>query len=147
MSELTKEPYFSSSCATVWWDEESQSVAIQWRHFAFSPDFRQAMDKIVELLVLKKASQVLSDSSKQSVIALDDQDWSNQDWAPRALKAGYRRIAIVMPQNNIITQMSLKRVMKNVQHFQLETDYDYFNTIEEARTWLKDKAKSSELAI
>lgn len=131
--------YFETDYVVVKWDEVSRSAVIAWSKFASSEQFRLAMNKLIELLTLKQTGQILADTRQQGVISLEDQDWTNKDWYPRAVKAGYKRIAIVLP-HNVITQMSINRVMQTAHP---EVEESYFEKIEEATTWLATKSRQT----
>jgi hypothetical protein len=136
MTELEKAViYFEDDYATVRWDASSKSVVLAWHKFAPSEKFRLVMDKLIEALSHYRAGRILADTRNQGVIAIVDQNWTNQDWYPRAVKVGYYKIGIVLPKS-IIAQMSIDRIMKGTAHPELTENY--FETLEEARTWLAE---------
>jgi hypothetical protein len=136
MIELEKAAiYFENEYATIRWDVSSKSVVLAWHKFAPSDKFRSVLDKMIEAMSHYHSGQILADTRNQGVITVVDQNWTNQDWYPRALKVGYRKIGVVLPKS-IITQMSIDRIMKETAHPELTENY--FETLEEARTWLAD---------
>lgn len=132
--------YFETDYVTISWDDTIKSVCVQWHKFALSEQLRLSFNKIIELLELKRGNQVLADTRNQGVIGLTDQDWINQDWYPRAVKAGYTRIAVILSKS-IITKMSINRIMSE-EHPGLEESY--FDEIDKAREWLLEKAPVSK---
>jgi hypothetical protein len=67
------------------------------------------------------------------VIKQSDQEWVNQDWMPRVLAAGLRRMALVIPKSGLAL-MNVQEIMSRVPGTKL--DVAYFATIDEAREWL-----------
>jgi hypothetical protein len=136
MIELEKASiYFENDYAIVRWDVSSKSIVLVWHKFAPSEKFRLVLDKLIEAMDHYKSGRILADTRNQGVITVVDQNWTNQDWYPRALNVGYCKIGVVLPKS-IITQMSINRIMKETAHPELTENY--FETLEEARTWLAE---------
>lgn len=90
-----------------------------------------------------QAHGIIWDLREAEVITKEDQDWTVNEWQPRAVAAGYRRGAIVIPES-IFGQLSVKKVISQVQNLHREVDLSiqYFSDVNEAYQWMK-----AELAV
>ena len=120
----------------VRWDETLPSIIMEWSGFVYGEDFKKAVNQGLDLLVEKKGCKWLADLSKMEVIAQEDQRWLDEKWFPRAARKGVKYIAMVRPRK-VISQMSVKRVTGKVGELEIETSY--FESLEQAREWLKTK--------
>lgn len=126
--------YFDKSFLTIHWDEAAKTVIMEWKAFAQSEEFRQGLEKGLELLTKKMTGRWLADMRRMGVISIADQKWSNEDWFPRAVKGGIRFMALVMP-TSVVTGMGVKNIMNQVGNIPIETRY--FDNTDEALAWLK----------
>jgi hypothetical protein len=119
----------------VKWDSAIQAVSTEWQGWADKAEFIAALE--ASLVAIKKhhASRGLVDSLQQKALPQPDQDWVNRDWFPRALAAGLRRLALVIPQS-ALAMMSIEDVLSRVRGSMLEVEY--FSTVAEARKWLTE---------
>lgn len=128
--------YYDIPQVTVSWDEDLKAIISQWKAYSEGEIYRAAMDKGLDLLKQKKCGKVLVDSRLLRVVNQDDQKWTIENWTPRALAAGLRYSAFLIPKS-ALAQMSLKRMVNNFQGFSVENAY--FDNVEEAREWLRSK--------
>ncbi len=116
------------------WDTTLKSVLVQGKGFLEGQTYRDGMNKGLALLKEKRASRWLADMLSQAVMSIGDQDWTVQDWTPRAVNDGIRHTAFVVPKSTL-GQMSLKRIVGKVGDKELTMAY--FDNVEEARQWLR----------
>ena len=126
--------YFSKDYLDIYWEESIQCVIMQWKKFVKGEDFREGLNKGLELIKSKNSSRWLADMRHMQVLAVADQEWSNNDWFPRAISGGIRKMALVQPAS-ALAKMGVKNVMSKVQDVQLETAN--FDNLEDAKKWLK----------
>ncbi len=125
--------YFKTQYILLQYNEQEKYIVANWLQFPLSEEFRTGMDQIIRLMEENKIGKVLTDTRKMGAISPDDQDWSITDWLPRAFKAGYRRIALVISED-IFNQMSVEDIMSRVEGMDFVTKY--FPNSEEGRKWL-----------
>jgi SpoIIAA-like len=126
--------YFNTpGVASVRWDEEGQLVLVEWQGWANSSEFAALLDAEIEALRKHKGSRLLADCRRQKVLNPADQDRANEQWLPRALAAGLKRFAVVVP-SSVLAEVNLKASLAKVPAAALEVAY--FATPEEARDWL-----------
>jgi hypothetical protein len=118
------------------WDATVQCVRAEGIGYLEGQTYRDGMEQGLTLLKEKQGSKWLADMRAQSVVTVADQQWTIEDWTPRAVKGGIRYSAFVMPKS-VIAQMSLKRILTKVGDKELTMGY--FDDLEEARAWLNSR--------
>jgi SpoIIAA-like len=119
--------------ASVSWDEDGQLVLVEWRGWADPSEFAALLEAEIAALRKHKGSRMLADCRRQKGLSAADQDRANENWLPRALAAGLKRFAVVVPSSGL-AQANLKERLGKVRAGTLEVAY--FATPEEARDWL-----------
>jgi SpoIIAA-like len=126
--------YFDNpGVASVRWDEDAQLVLVEWQGWANSSEFADLLEAEIHALREHKGSRILADCRRQKVVNPADQDRANEQWLPRALAAGLKRFAVVLPSSGLAAA-NLKERLGRVRAGTLEVAY--FPTPEEARAWL-----------
>jgi len=126
--------YFDNpGVASVRWDEDAQLVLVEWQGWANSSEFADLLEAEIHALSEHKGSRILADCRRQKVVNPADQDRANEQWLPRALAAGLKRFAVVLPSSGLAAA-NLKERLGRVRAGTLEVAY--FPTPEEARAWL-----------
>ena len=129
--------YFDRPYLTIRWDQATRSVIMEWKMFVDGDGFRDGLNTGLELLVEKRASRWLADLRKLEVVTADDQKWSNEDWFPRAISAGIKAMAIVVPKSTIAA-MSVDAIMKKAELQNRTLVTHYFDNVFDAREWLRE---------
>jgi hypothetical protein len=122
--------YFEDSYGILSWDETAGLVVLEWKGFVPFERWQIFLNKVLELARQHKSSKLLADSSKLGPFSKLAEQWIFQDWKPRAIAAGLKSIAYIAPKN-AITRQALRSLPTNPN---LSA---YFETVEEAREWLK----------
>jgi hypothetical protein len=134
MDASTDDVYFHApGVASVRWDGEGQLVLVEWEGWANSTEFAALLDAEIHALRQHHGSRLLADCRRQKVLNPADQDRANLDWLPRALAAGLKRIAVVLPSSGL-AELNLKESLGKAPAGAL--DVAYFVTVEDAREWL-----------
>lgn len=125
--------YSVPGVATVRWDAEHRNVFVEWDGWANSAEFSALLDAEVRALQENGGSCLLADCRRQRVLNPADQDAADREWTPRAIMAGLKRFAIVLPESDMAAghlQERLGKVPKSAM------EVAYFGSVEEAREWL-----------
>jgi hypothetical protein len=126
--------YFDApGVASVKWDEDGQLVLVEWTGWANATEFSELLDAEITALRKHRGSRMLADCRRQKGLSAVDQDRANENWLPRALVAGLKRFAVVLPSSGLAAA-NLKERLGKVRPGALELAY--FATPEEARAWL-----------
>jgi hypothetical protein len=126
--------YFNAPFLNIYWIEDVKAVHMEWKKYAAGDKFRNGLDKGLELITAKGSSRWLADLRDMQVVNQEDQEWSNEDWTPRAVKAGIRHMAILVPKD-VFGKTSVDRIMEKMLDIGLTTHY--FESVDEAKNWLK----------
>jgi len=119
--------------ASVKWDEDGQFVLVEWQGWANPSEFAALLEAEIVALRKHKGSLMLADCRRQKGLSAADQVRANEVWLPRALAAGLKRFAVVLPSSDLAAA-NLKERLGRVRAGTLEVAY--FPTPEEARAWL-----------
>jgi hypothetical protein len=124
--------HFEFEGITVTWDEPSNAAMVVFHGYVEGKVLREALDKVLEVLVAKGSSRLISDGRGMKALRQEDQLWIDEDWRPRARTAGLRLNAVLLPASAVAT-LSVKAIVRRVPS-EL-TRFAYFNEIDEARAW------------
>ena len=134
MDPASHDVYFDvPGVASVRWDEDGQLVLVEWQGWANSREFAELLEAEITALKNHHGSRLLADCRRQKVLNPADQDRANKAWLPRALAAGLKRFAVVIP-SSVLAEVNLKTSLEQVPATAL--DVAYFATPERARDWL-----------
>jgi hypothetical protein len=118
--------------ASVKWEPEGELVLVEWEGWSDSEEFAALLDAEIQALTRHRGSRLLADCRHQKVLSPADQDKDRQ-WLPRAVAAGLKRFAIVLPTSGLAT-MNIKDRLAMVPQTTLEIAY--FDGVDEAKAWL-----------
>jgi hypothetical protein len=134
MNPADQDVYFNiAGVASVRWDQGGQVVLVEWEGWADSTEFKELLDAEIRALQQHRGSRLLADCRQQKVISPADQQRANQEWLPRALAAGLKRFAVVLPKSGL-AEMNLRDALGKVPETALQVAY--FATLEEGKAWL-----------
>ncbi len=119
--------------ASVRWDQDGQLVLVEWRGWANATEFAALLEAEIAALRKHRGTRMLADCRLQKGLSAADQIRANENWLPRALVAGLKRFAVVLPSSGLAAA-NLKERLGKVRPGALELAY--FATPEEARDWL-----------
>jgi SpoIIAA-like len=118
--------------ATVRWEPEGELVVVEWEGWSDSDEFAALLAAEIRALTEHRGSRLLADCRRQKVLSPADQDKDRQ-WLPRAVAAGLKRFAIVVPASGLATT-NIKDRLGAVPTTTLEIAY--FDGVDEAKAWL-----------
>ena len=130
--------YYDKRWMTIRFDESLQAVCLEWKGYAEGEEYRSVFNAGIELLQQKKVSRWLGDCRLLGPVTQADQQWTNQEWHPRAAAAGMRWVAIVSPKA-AVARLSIKYIITKVNNTDLV--FNHFDDLESARTWLRSPTR------
>src|SRR3989442_705002 len=102
LPDMTKDTYFSApGVATVRWDQPSSTVLVEWEGWANTAEFKALLEGEIQALKDHAGSRLLADCRRQRVLNPADQERADHEWLPRAIEAGLKRFAIVLPVSDM----------------------------------------------
>jgi hypothetical protein len=70
---------------------------MEWSGYATSSQFREGTELMLESVKENNSTKVLADIRDMTIIGMDDQQWLEKDFLPRAIAAGFKTLAIIWP--------------------------------------------------
>ena len=126
---MTDTPY-----ATLWYYPEDKIVHHQFHKFIHGAEFRQVLEKGLEVFKENGAQKWLSDDRLNSALPTADTEWGQQDWFPRVFAAGWKYWAIVMP-DKVVGKLNMQHFIESYSTQGLTIDI--FDDPDVALKWLK----------
>ena len=125
--------YVDTPYVLIRWDGDGPWVYVKWRGWANSDEYRAAQEAVITALRENHASRNLIDSTDSRVVSEDDQKWLVESWIPRAVAAGRRWTAIVLPKSALG-----RTIAENIDSHSHSSwiKIEHFETVEEATAWL-----------
>ena len=118
----------------IYFDEAMNAVVMEWDGYATSKQFKEGTELMLNTLIKHHCSKVLADIKDMKIIAMEDQQWLNEDFLPRATKFGFEAIAIIKPDfyfNKVAVETISYKADKD------KLTINFFDNIDEAKEWLK----------
>lgn len=120
---------------TVDYDAEVPCVVMTWQGYATSKVFRDANEKIVDVIARHKTAKMLADVKYFVLIGAEDQAWLASDWIPRAIEAGMKTIAMVTPTFHF-NRVAVEAVVQKMDRERLTVEF--FADRKQALAWLSE---------
>jgi hypothetical protein len=117
----------------IYFDERTDSVIMEWNGYATSAQFRAGTELMLKILKENNCSKVLGDIRDMALIGSDDQAWLDSDFLPRAIKAGFKKIAILKP-TSYFNKVAVESVSYKVDQEKLAINF--FDDRKTATEWL-----------
>ena len=120
----------------IYFDKDLDAVVMIWNGYSTSDQFREGTELMLNELIHNGSSKVLADLREMILIGMEDQKWLELKFLPRAIKFGFKQIAIITP-NAYFNKVAVESVSYKVDKEKLTISF--FDTREEAIEWLKTK--------
>ena len=117
----------------IYFDKDLNCVVMDWNGYATSKQFKQGTELMLNTLIQNNCSKVLADIKDMKIIAMEDQQWLNEEFLPRATSFGFKAIAIVKP-SYYFNQVAVETISYKVDKDKLTINF--FDNIEDAKEWL-----------
>ncbi|MDJ1430561.1 hypothetical protein [Halostagnicola sp. A-GB9-2] len=128
--------YYESDALTIEWESTIDAVVMDWHNFAKGDQYREGLEKGLELVEEKRAENWLADLRDLGTVTQEDQEWTQEEWHPRAFETSLSTIAVIQPES-VVANMSVENL---VQEFgSNENKSRIFSDRDEAESWLKNQ--------
>jgi hypothetical protein len=118
----------------IYFDEAINAVIMEWDGYATSAQFKEGTELMLNILIQNKAFKVLADIKDMVLIGMEDQQWLDTQFLPRAIQFGFKALAIVRP-DNYFNKVAVESISYKVDKDKLAINF--FDNAEEAREWLE----------
>jgi hypothetical protein len=102
------EVLIESEAVRLRYHSDKKIVHHELRRFVHGEEFRQVLEKGLEVFRKHGACKWLSDDRGNGPLKPADAEWALHDWAPRVMAAGWKFWAVVMPEK-VVGQMNMRR--------------------------------------
>lgn len=133
----TPDVYVDEPWMLMRWDSEHRCVFAEWRAFATSAEFRSALTKAVAVGRDRHAVSFVSDTRKLELVTEEDQWWIRETWAPMAIEAGLRKIAVVMATHGL-GRMAIERMFNTRPNPGEQLKSRTFDSLADALIWVTE---------
>ena len=124
--------YFIEKYAEIIWQEKKSIVMVTFKGYMNSEQLRAVYENVRKCAEKYNGKNILVDGRLFVTIKPNDQLWLVNEWLPKAVDAGIRKIARVLP-DNLIQRMVISK-MDIALHGKFELKE--FSDIEEGIMWL-----------
>jgi SpoIIAA-like len=126
----------STEIYNIYFDSQIDAVVMEWDGYATSAQFKEGTELMLNTMIQNHAFKVLADIKDMILIGMEDQEWLNNHFLPRAIKFGFKAIAIIKP-DNYFNKIAVESVSYKVDKDTLAINF--FDNIIEAKEWLKTR--------
>jgi hypothetical protein len=117
----------------IYSEKDHDYVTMEWHGYANSSQFRQGTEEMLDKMKRRGTGKVLADIRDMVLIGQEDQNWVLGEFLPRAIKSGFKAIAIVKPVH-YFNHVAVVSISNKVQAGQLEIRI--FDDADAGREWL-----------
>mgnify|MGYP006285230187 FL=1 len=114
----------------ITFDQDKKRLIQEWKGFASSQVFREAIDKTCDFVKKNNVKTIISDTLQQNVVKPEDAEYA-ASVIPTMARNGMKAMAFVVPEN-VFTKLSLDKFSHSVKG----ENTKYFKTRSEAEKWL-----------
>ena len=118
----------------IYFDNDSSAVVMEWDGYATSQQFKEGTELMLNTLIKHQSVKVLADIKDMVLIGMEDQQWLDTQFIPRAIKFGFKAVAIVKP-DNYFNRVAVETVADKIGSDKLTIRF--FDAVAEAKEWLK----------
>jgi hypothetical protein len=134
--DSTGDVYIDEPWLLLRWDRQSRCLIAEWKGFATSGEFQGAMTKALAVLRERRGVCFLNDTRHMELVSDEDQRWIRYEWAPTAIDAGVKRIAVVLAQHGL-SRMAIKGMFAGRRITGALLDSRTFDSVDEAIEWAR----------
>ncbi|MGN6491988.1 MAG: STAS/SEC14 domain-containing protein [Agriterribacter sp.] len=117
----------------IYFSNDINAVVMEWDGYATSAQFKEGTELMLNTLIYHQSFKVLADIKDMVLIGREDQQWLNAHFLPRAIRFGFKAVAMIKP-DNYFNKVAVESVSYKVDKDQLAINF--FDNIEEAKEWL-----------
>ncbi len=119
---------------SIYFDNDIDAVVMEWHGYATSRQFKEGTELMLNTLIKHNGSKVLADIRDMTLIGMEDQQWINDVFLPRATKFGFKAIAIIKPRS-YFNKIAVETISYKVDKEKLTINF--FDDIDEAKEWIR----------
>jgi hypothetical protein len=125
---------FDNEHAALFYHQETKIVHHQFKADLDSAHMRKTLTGGIDLLKEHQAIKWLSDNRAMHTHSEEDGEWINANWLPRAIAAGWKYWALVVP-NDVMGRMNMSEFVQSF--YDRGVRIMVFTDVNEAMRWLE----------
>lgn len=118
----------------IYYDEDMRAVVMEWNGYATSEQFQEGTEIMLKTLTKNNAKKVLANIKNMILIGMEDQQWLDTNFIPRAIESGFTAIAIVKP-DNYFNRVAVESISYKIDKDKLAVSF--FDNLTDAKCWIK----------
>ena len=122
---------------SLFYHPESKIVHHKIKDRLVGNEFKDLLSRGADCVEQHHATKWLSDDRDNTIVAPEDGEWGEKEWAPRVIKAGFKYWAIVVPAN-AVGSLQMRRFAD--EYRARGVTVQAFSNLEDALTWLESVA-------
>ncbi len=131
--------HFSNKITDIHYDEELDIIRINYKGFAISNLYRQAVEKTLEVALENRCTKWLITQHDFRGVSPNDTQWLAETWSPQIVRKfkelgiDERRKTAIVKSEDVFADYIARRVADDLQ---AEEDNKIFDNEQDALTWL-----------
>ena len=135
MDTLENEILYTSDECDIFYIPELKLVMSRWKGiYVEGQRLREIFNELIKALEKTKTSVIVADAREMKIITHADQQWTIEDWYPRAVKAGFRQQGLILSPDSF-NEVTVKKISQNYDDAVITTHY--FANPREALEWAR----------
>ena len=93
--------YEKEGVVAIYWDPSSKALCPEWKSFSvMDREVKEGLEKVLTFIVEKNCDRQINNTGNTlGAFSEQIQEWLGNDWIPRAVKAGMKYVATIIPKN------------------------------------------------
>jgi len=120
--------------STHYFNKEKGFLVAVYKGFLKFEDFQDISNQSLVLLKQYRTHKLLVDTSKFKVMPPQNRKWIQEEWFPKAIQLGLKKMAFITPEN-IFGEVTMKETNEKVEG-EVPIDLKYFISVHDAERWL-----------
>lgn len=128
--------------ATIFHLPELNCILLEWKGDVLLEEWIEILNRGAEEVASRKVTSWIGDTTNLGATGDEHNQWVQQDFTPRILKAGLRKLVIVLP-NDVLGEMAMQELMEDLKNTAASNKSDmqsnFTKDINDAVEWVKSK--------
>ena len=123
---------YQKTYVTIEQDEQLKCLIQNWKGFATSANFRDAINQSLEVFKKGGLDKIISNTKDAALVSKEDTMWVAKEITPQMVEHGLRYMAFILP-TNVFTQMAVENYKEDAGSI---VNIRYFDQVEAAKKWM-----------
>ncbi len=115
-------------------DPELKVITNAFPNKISTSDFITLCSSALEKLVEHQCDKLIADTTDLGVMGKEKQEFIQQEWFPKAIESGLKKVAFVVPKD-AFGKFGMEKANKEAEGSPI--NMKYFGSLEEAKEWIK----------